>query len=390
MTGPISKGSALSLRFGEYVPYFFPQGFLGFSYRAAARQSLAIYIYTIDGAFSSASPSVQCSSRPYPCPPAQSLNREAKYYLGMALSHNTKKAYSSGVRQFYAFCSQTRVSPKLPLDEDTLINFSVCMARSVQHSTIKTYLSAVKHHHSSNGLDLNLSKFFRLQLVLRGIKRSQGVHTRVRGPITLGLLNLFYQLLNVKYTDNRDSLMIWAAMTLAFFGFLRIGELTCNSNFDPKCHLIFSDVTFMPSSSPKYMLVRLKVSKTDPFRTGQSIVIGRTNSNLCPISAMLAYLNSRTPFANTGPLFTYESGSFLTRENLTKETRLLLSKGGLDSKEYAGHSFRIGAATTAASANLPPWLIKVLGRWSSDCFERYIKTPPSVLAQVSQTLVDSL
>ena len=264
------------------------------------------------------------------------------------------------------------------------------MARSVQHSTIKTYLSAVKHHHSSNGLELNLSKFFRLQLVLRGIKRSQGVHTRVRRPITLGLLNLFYQLLNVKYTDNRDSLMIWAAMTLAFFGFLRIGELTCNSNFDPKCHLIFSDVTFMPSSSPKYMLVRLKVSKTDPFRTGQSIVIGRTNSNLCPISAMLAYLNSRTPFANTGPLFTYESGSFLTRENLTKETRLLLSKGGLDSKEYAGHSFRIGAATTAASANLPPWLIKVLGRWSSDCFERYIKTPPSVLAQVSQTLVDSL
>ena len=133
--------------------------------------------------------------------------------------------------------------------------------------------------------------------------------------------------------------MIWAAMTLAFFGFLRIGELTCNSNFDPKCHLIFSDVTFMPSSSPKYMLVRLKVSKTDPFRTGQSIVIGRTNSNLCPISAMLAYLNSRTPFANTGPLFTYESGSFLTRENLTKETRLLLSKGGLDCKEYAGHVY---------------------------------------------------
>ncbi len=100
------------------------------------------------------------------------------------------------------------------------------------------------------------------------------------------------------------------------------------------------------------MLVRLKASKTDPLRQGQAIVIGRTNSPL------MAYLNSR-PFWTP---FHHESGAFLTREKLTKETRLLISKGGLDSSEFAGHNFRIGGATTAASANLPPWLIKVLGR----------------------------
>ena len=105
---------------------------------------------------------------------------------------------------------------------------------------------------------------------------------------------------------------------------------------------------------------------------------------------MLTYLESRTPFPTTGPLFTFQSGPFLTRGRLTNETRLLLSKGGLNSGEFAGHSFRIGAATTATSANLPPWLIKVFGRWSSDCFERYIKTPPSVLAQVPQTLTELL
>ena len=105
---------------------------------------------------------------------------------------------------------------------------------------------------------------------------------------------------------------------------------------------------------------------------------------------MLAYLESRAPFPTTGPLFTFQSGSFLTRCRLPNETRFLLSKGGLNSGEFAGHSFRIGAATTAASANLPPWLIKVLGRWSSDCFERYIKTLPSVLAQVPQTLTELL
>ena len=37
------------------------------------------------------------------------------------------------------------------------------------------------------------------------------------------------------------------------------------------------------------MLVRLKVSKTDPFRQGQTIVVGKTKSPMCPISAMVAY-----------------------------------------------------------------------------------------------------
>ena len=105
-------------------------------------------------------------------------------------------------------------------------------------------------------------------------------------------------------------------MTLAFFGFLRIGELTCDSHYNSERHLTFSDLVFMPKSSPKYMLVRLKVSKTDPFRKGQTIVIGRANSNLCPISAMVAYLESRSPLPNSRPLFTFQSGSFLTHNQV--------------------------------------------------------------------------
>ncbi|XP_078343927.1 uncharacterized protein LOC144629561 [Oculina patagonica] len=52
---------------------------------------------------------------------------------------------------------------------------------------------------------------------------------------------------------------------------------------------------------------------------------------------------------------------------------------GLPYKSLKGHSFRIGAASTAAAAGLPDWLIKVLGRWSSDCYQLYIRTPQNVL-----------
>ena len=279
--------------------------------------------------FRQLAPQFSASPDPIPACLLTLLSGEAQFYLGMALSQNTKKCYSHEMRQFYSFCSQSGLAPTFPINEDILVNFSVCMARSVQQSTIKNYLSAIKHYYSSHGYHLNLSAFLRLQFILRGIKRSQGDNYKTWRPITLHMLNIFYHLLNVKYTSNKDCLTVWKAMTFAFFGFFRIGELTCDSPLNSERQLTFSDVVFMPKSSPKYMLVRLKVSNTNHFRKGQTIVIGKASSHLCPLSAMLAYLESRTPFPTTGPLFPFQSGSFLTRGRLTNETGFYFQREGL-------------------------------------------------------------
>ena len=42
---------------------------------------------------------------------------------------------------------------------------------------------------------------------------------------------------------------------------------------------------------------------------------------------------------------------------------------------YNAHSFRNGVATTARKANIPDMIIKMLGRWKSDAYQSYIKTP---------------
>ena len=105
---------------------------------------------------------------------------------------------------------------------------------------------------------------------------------------------------------------------------------------------------------------------------------------------MKMYLATRT---NTpGPLFQYQSGSPLTKDALTYEARSLLAMSGVNPMQYAGHSYRIGAATTAASMGLPPpppppWLIKTLGHWTSDCYERYIRCPDSLLSEVPTRFV---
>ena len=72
--------------------------------------------------------------------------------------------------------------------------------------------------------------------------------------------------------------------------------------------------------------------------------------------------------------------------SLTHELRDVLQHCGILPQHYFSHSFRIGAATTAAAAGIPAWLIKVLGRWSSDCYERYIRTPQETLLAIPKQL----
>ena len=62
---------------------------------------------------------------------------------------------------------------------------------------------------------------------------------------------------------------------------------------------------------------------------------------------------------------------------------------GLPYQNFAGHSFRIGAATAAARAGVEDSKIQAMGRWSSGAFLAYIKTPREELAQFSSRLISS-
>lgn len=232
------------------------------------------------------------------------LDADISHYLNLSIAASTEQTYSSAEKRFLDFCSLSRPTSGtcLPANEDTLIKYAAFLARSIKYSSIKGYLAAVRHFHIRRGFELDLNKCLRLQLVCRGIKRSQGTNqTRIRLPITIKHLRLFHSLLAISYTSNYDSVMIWAAMTLAFFGFLRLGELTCNSKFSPETHISPEDVTFLPSwENPDHLSVHIKISKTDSFRSGQTILIGKTHQPVCPVQAMKAYLSTRD--RSLGPL----------------------------------------------------------------------------------------
>ena len=87
-----------------------------------------------------------------------------------------------------------------------------------------------------------------------------------------------------------------------------------------------------------------------------------------------------------GPFFCKASGETATKPWFVGEVWEILAKCGLNQSDFDGHSFRIGAATTAALAGIEDSAIQVLGRWHSTAILRYIRTPKERLATLSASL----
>ena len=157
------------------------------------------------------------------------------------------------------------------------------------------------------------------------------------------------------------------------------------AHFDPDSTLQHSDLTLTPTC----IRLHIKASKTDPFWQGHTVTIGATDTSTCPLRALKNYLElpQSTPSRPASPLFVFKDRSYLTRPKLTTALRNLLPAAGLNPDHYASHSFGIGAATSAAAAGLLlDWQIQAMGRWSSNCYTRYIHTPHSTLIRASQQL----
>jgi len=183
-----------------------------------------------------------------------------------------------------------------------------------------------------------------------------------------------------------NNIMMWAACCLAFFGFLRSSEFTTPSQkeYDPAVHLTVKDLAVDKKSDPRLLRVVIKQSKTDPFRLGVTLFLGKTSSPICPVEALLPYIAVRG--GKPGPLFILEDGRMLTRQLFSTLLDDILEELHLDRGQFNTHSFRIGAATSAKEAGITDSHIKMLGRWQSSAYQRYIRTPPGTLAALSKTL----
>ena len=334
------------------------------------------------------------------------LNRTISALWSHALSSRTLTAYETGVQSFKHFLMMNNLifsMDSLPtVSEDILMLFIAHCYRTlkIKYTTIKLYLCGIRFAYLKAGISCPLvrtdkASCARINALVNAIKRVEGQTNSKRQPVTASVLDKMCSLSNSGYlTVYMDSMLVAVCLT-AFFGFLRCAEFTVmnGTDFDPDFHLCLGDLTIHDT----YIELLLKSSKTDPFRQGITIQLfqNATNCKLCPFRALRLYLlqrNSKFSFRQDPlkPLFLVEDGTPLTRSVFMFHVKHLISKLGLNTSHYTGHSFRIGAGTSASSTRLEDHLIKTLGRWSSDCYKTYIRTPKRVIQEAQNALLSEL
>ena len=225
----------------------------------------------------------------------------------------------------------------------------------------------------------------RLKLTLRGIRKVHTNPKRNRIPLTADMMYRLVDKLQQGTLGKYEDALLTAAVCLGFFGALRCSEFT-----GADCGVVLGDIAFMHDEKldRNYVLLNLRVSKTDPYRLGCKIFLYETGYTLCPYQSLLLYCNLRGTSPQDKPLFCHQDGSTMTRESFLKMLHLGLIAANIPTEGISGHSLRKGFATTAAAVNVQDNLICTMGRWTSDCYKLYISTPRAAIADAQQAIAE--
>lgn len=205
--------------------------------------------------------------------------------------------------------------------------------------------------------------------------RKLTARAETRLPITPSILKALIQSLDHCGSSNFIKTLLKAMYLLAFHAFLRIGEIT-QTDQKVQNNLTFHAVKFLFANSSDPYAFELDFEKFKHY-TGASchklLVKGNQQLTMCPVKTLWEYCKIRGQMDWT--LFCFLDGTPISRRFFTKKMQLSLNWANCSPKDYKGHRFRIGAATSAASMGISEQHIQVMGRWRSDAFKKYIRFP---------------
>lgn len=273
----------------------------------------------------------------------------------------------------------------LPPTPEVLVFFVASLfsdGKRLAHSTVKGYLAHVKALNRLLGFDCSAFECPRLQLAVKGYRRCRpSSKAKTRLPITISLLGAFLDALDPAHHEH---ILIAAVLSVGVYGLFRSGELTVKTrDAVPTCDLLTRGNAHWNDES---VVIHLVSSKTDPFREGVDVVLHKNGSRTCPWTLLRLLWDSSTDDSANAPLFQHADASPLQYRELNNAIKALARLVGLDPGMFAGHSMRIGGATSLAMLGYSEHIIKALGRWTSLSYQAYARMTGGMRAAISKAL----
>lgn len=249
-----------------------------------------------------------------------------------------------------------------------------CYQLGLASSTVLTYVSALGYTFKMGNFE-DITQHFIIKKTLQGYQKlTQTPDSRL--PITPAILYKLVDSLGDSVSSYFLRVTLKAMFLLAFHAFLRIGEMTSTGK-KSQHFLLRKHVSFeVESGSPRLLEIVFPHFKhnSHPVST-HSISANSATPKYCPVLALHQYLTVRKHDNPDQPLFSFMDGSPISRLFFTQQLKSSLKWSGLHEHNYKSHSFRIGAATTAAIQGIDESQIQLMGRWKSCAFKKYIRIP---------------
>ena len=295
----------------------------------------------------------------------KALQEETLKNLQSSKANNTVRAYKSDFKDFGAFCMKNGFK-NLPSEPKIVSLYLTHLAtKEIKLSTIKRRLVSIGVIHKIKGHYLD-TKHPAIVENLLGIKRRKGTIQKGKKPILINQLRILLKVIDEEKIHDIKKLRDKSIILIGFAGGFRRNEIVSLNRED--LDFVYEGVK-----------ITVKRSKTDQFGEGSIKALPYFQESLyCPVTILKRWLNVSK--ITNGPIFRrFTKGSKLTKNRLTDQTVALiikdyLSKAGIDSKNYSGHSLRSGFATSAAESGAEERSIMAMtGHKSTEMVRRYIK-----------------
>ena len=139
---------------------------------------------------------------------------------------------------------------------------------------------------------------------------------------------------------------------MGFFGFMRAGQFTVNSDQDVEQATCLSTQDMAVDSHTNPSMVRVHLKQSNQYTPGMVY----TASHRCCAKPSGSHLGLLCHTPSHSPFIIFKEGSPLTRDRLVAAVQSALSYPGVD---YLGHNFRAVPFTGSASLSLRCWVIGI-------------------------------